>query len=126
MTPSRAVLWLDQRNATLQRLDGPFDPVHIRAHPHQTRYHRSDVRTSHDFHAQVCDALEHVDEILVSGAKMTHADFRHYVDKHRPQVARRIVAWQVVDHPTEPQMRELAQRFFARWDRMAPSPAATI
>lgn len=125
MNPSRAVLWLDQRSATLQRLDGDAAPIHIQAHHHDTRQHGSQVRTSHEFHAEVADAAQGIDEVLVSGARMTHADFRHYVDRHRPQLARRIVAWQVVDHPTEPQMLELARRFFAKWDRMAPAPATS-
>lgn len=124
MTPSRAVLWLDRRSATLQRLDRDAPAIHIHAHLHDTRQHGSEVRTSHDFHAQVSDAAQGIDEVLVSGARMTHAEFRHYLEKHRPQLARRIVAWQVVDHPTEPQMLELARRFFARWDRMAPVAAA--
>lgn len=125
MTLSRAVLWLDQQNATLQRLDSNARPVHIRAHRHITRQHASGVRTSHEFHARICDAIQGIDEVLVSGAKMTHAEFRHYVEKHRPPLAHRIVAWQVVDHPSEPQILDLAKRFFAKWDRLWPVPGTS-
>jgi hypothetical protein len=39
-------------------------------------------------------------------------DFRHYAEKHRPQTAGRIVAYDVVDHPTEKQLAALGRQHF--------------
>ena len=50
--------------------------------------------------------------ILVAGSKTTLADFRYYAEKHRPRTAARIVAYDVVDHPTENQLIALGRRFF--------------
>ena len=73
----------------------------------------------HEFFAQVCDALEHNAETLVLGSHGAQADFRHYVEKHRPSLVAKLVGWKTVDHPTPGQVAALARTFFADFDRMA-------
>lgn len=79
-----------------------------------TRQHGSGVRTEHEFFGHVCDAFEGIAEVLVTGGHTGLADFRRYVDKHRPLVAPHIVAYQVVDHPTENQLLALAHQHFVK------------
>jgi hypothetical protein len=50
------------------------------------------------------------------------ADFRHYVEKHRPAVATQIVGWEHSDRPTENQLVALARQYFLKYDRMAGTP----
>jgi hypothetical protein len=83
-----------------------------------TRQHHSGVRTEHEFFGQVCDALEGIAEVLIAGGHQGLADFRHYVDKHRPQTAARIIGYEVVDHPTENQLVALARKQFVKHDKM--------
>jgi hypothetical protein len=58
--------------------------------------------------------MDGIAEVLVAGRHTGIADFRRYVDKHRPLTAARVVGYEVVDHPTEPQLVALARRHFAR------------
>ena len=82
-----------------------------------TREHHSDVRTEHEFFGQVCDALDGIAEVLVTGGHTGLAYFRHDVDKHRPLTAERIVGYGVVDHPTENQLVALARKHFVKVDQ---------
>jgi hypothetical protein len=108
-----AVVWLDHHQADIWQLDaGPARSQHVKAHVHPTPQHGSEVRAVHEFFAEICDALDGHDSVLVTGSKTALADFRHYADKHRPQTATRIVAYDVVDHPTENQLTSLGRKFF--------------
>jgi hypothetical protein len=76
------------------------------------------VRTQHEFFGEVCQALDGIAEVLVTGSHTAIADFRHYADKHRPQTATRIVGYEVVDHPSENQLVALARKYFLKPDQM--------
>lgn len=90
----------------------------VHEHFHFTRQHKSGVRSEHEFWAEVCDALDGITEVFVVGGHTGLADFRHYVDKHRPLTAKRIVGYEVVDHPTENQLVALARKHFLGYDQM--------
>jgi hypothetical protein len=60
--------------------------------------------------------------VLVVGGHTGLAAFRHYVDKHRPLTAPRIVGYQVVDHPSENQLVALARLHFANIDQPSGTP----
>ena len=126
MSLSRAVAFVDHQSAHVLQ----FDTEHVvqsKVHEHRksTGQHHSGVRTEHEFFGHVCDALDAIAEVLIVGGHTAQADFRHYADKHRPQTARRIVGYEVVDHPSENQLVALARQYFARYDQMggARSPA---
>jgi hypothetical protein len=119
MSLFHAVIWTDHQTAQILQ----FDAEHmvgqkVRAHTHHTAQHGSKVRTQHEFFGEVCDALEGIAEVLVTGSHTAIADFRHYADKHRPQAASRILGYEVVDHPSEKQLVALARKYFLRQDRM--------
>jgi len=125
MSQHHAVVLLDHQSAEVLQ----FDAEHLQAqkiksrsqhglHSHHTRQPGSEVRTQHEYFGEVCDALAGIAEVLVAGGHTSQIDFRHYVEKHRPQVAKQIVAWETVDHPTEGQLLALAKKHFAKIDRM--------
>ncbi len=60
--------------------------------------------------------------MLVLGGHQGLADFRHYADTHRPLTAKRIVGYDVVDHPTENQLVALARTRFVKYDKMVGMP----
>ena len=97
----------------------------VHAHPKFTRQHGSGVRTEHEFFGQVCDALDGIAEVLVVGGHTGLADFRHFVGKHRPLAAERIVGYEVVDHRSENQLIALARQHFVKYDQMGGTPVAT-
>lgn len=120
MSVFRAVVLIDHHKAQVLRLDAEHvQAERIKAHEHFTRQHGSEVRSEHEFFADVCDALTGITDVLVVGSHTAQADFRRYVDKHRVALAKQIVGWQVVDHPTEGQLLALAREYFIAHDGMA-------
>jgi hypothetical protein len=120
MTPSRALLHIDHHKAEVVRLDAEHEQIQrINAHVHITRQHGSEVRTEHEFFAAVCDALAGITDILVVGSHIGQADFRHYVEGHRAQLATQIVGWQTIDHPSDGQLVAIAREYFIKHDGMA-------
>ena len=117
MSLFHAVVWTDHQSAQVLQFDAEHVVAQkIRAHTHYTAQHGSTVRSEHEFFGEVCDGLDGIAEVLVTGSHTALADFRHYVDKHRPQTAPRIVAYEVVDHPSENQLVALARKYFLKHD----------
>ncbi|MBC7728180.1 MAG: hypothetical protein H7242_11330 [Microbacteriaceae bacterium] len=119
MSLFHAVAFVDHQSAQVMQ----FGSEHVverkvHAHLHVTRQHHSVVRSEHEFFGEVCDALDGIAEVLMAGGHTSLADFRHYVEKHRPLTAARIAGWEVVDRPTEGELVALARKHFARYDQM--------
>jgi hypothetical protein len=93
--------------------------VKTEQHPHATRQHGSQVRSEHEFFGSVCDEFERFAKLLVTGGHTPLADFQHYVQKHRPLIAPRIVGYEIVDHPSEGQLVALATKRFDALERLA-------
>ena len=120
MSPFHAVVWTDHQSAQVLQFDAQhIQAQKVHAHTHYTAQHGSTVRSQHEFFGHVCDALDGIAEVLVTGSHTAIADFRHYVEKHRPHVAPRIVGYEVVDHPTENQLVALARKQFLKHDQLA-------
>jgi stalled ribosome rescue protein Dom34 len=119
MALTHAVVWTDHHSAQVLHLDAEHVRAsRVKSHTHHTAQHGSEVRTQHEFFAEICGAIEGVDEVLVTGSHTAMADFRHYVEKHRPQTAARICGSEIVDHPTDNQLVALARKYFLKHDQM--------
>jgi len=119
MTLSHAVVWLDHHHATIQKFDADTVQVqHVKDHQHATPQHHSDVRAVHEFFASVCAALEASTEILVLSGHTPQADFKHYVEKHRPALKPKIAGWEIAEHQSDAQALAQARKFFIAHDRM--------
>ncbi len=117
MTFIHAVAQIDQQAAKVLQFDADeFQLRKVTAHRHDTGQHGSAVRSEHEFHAEVCDSLEGMTWVLIAGGHTALADFRHYVDKHRPALLGRIAGWETIDHPTEGQLLALARKYLATHD----------
>lgn len=115
-----AVLLIDHQHAEILQFDaGHVQAQKLQAHRRYTRQHGSEVRTEHEFFAQVCDALGDIGEVLVAGGRQAQADFRHYVEKHRPALAKQIAGWETVNSPSEGELLALAKQHFLKTDKMA-------
>ena len=105
------VVWLDHHHAQLIHFDAEQSETRkLHAHSHSTSQHGSEVRTQHEFFGEVCDALDSMESVLVTGGHTVQADFRHYVDKHRLALVPRITGWETVDHPSEAQLLALGRQ----------------
>ena len=121
-----AVVWLDHHNAQVLQ----FDAAHVQAqkiksHSHPTRQHASAVRDEHEFFSAVCGALAGITEVLVTGPRTAQADFKHFMQKHRPAVLAQVVGYETVDHPSDNQLVALARAWFVKYDRMAGTPISS-
>jgi stalled ribosome rescue protein Dom34 len=126
MSLFHAVVWTDHQSAQILQFDADsVQEKKVRSHTHHTAQHGSTVRTQHEFFGEVCDALERVAQVLVTGSHTSLTDFRHYAEKHRPQTARRIVGYEVVDHPTENQLVAQARKYFHKYNQIPGNPPAT-
>ena len=113
MSLLHAVVWTDHQSAeVLQFDDEQVLATKVKAHTHHTAQHGSAVRSEHEFFGALCDTLGGVSEVLVTGSRTAIADFRHYADKHRPQTAAHIAAYEVVDRLSENQLVALARKYF--------------
>lgn len=121
-----AVLRIDHHQAQLLQFDASQVLAQtLKSHGHPTKQHGSAVRAEHEFYAEVCNALAGITEVLVTGSHNAMADFRHYVEKHRPAVAAQLAGYETVDHPSDNQLVALARSFFLKHDRMAGIPTPT-
>ena len=110
---THAVVWIDHHHANVLQIDASsVQARQVQAHVHPTAQHGSEVRSEHEFFAEVCSSLEGIGAVLVTGGKTALIDFRHYAEKHRPQTAARIAGYDIVDHPTEKQPAALGRQFF--------------
>jgi hypothetical protein len=115
-----AVVWTDHHSAQVLQFDAHTVLTQaVRAHVHPTAQHGSGVRSEHEFMGEVCDALDGISEVLVTGSHTAIADFRHYADKHRPQATKCIVAYEVADRLTDRQLVARARKYFLKYDQMA-------
>ena len=113
MPLTHAVIQIDHQKAQVLQFDAEKVRGHeVKSHAHYTRQHHSGVRTEHEYFKEVCDALEGIAEVLVTGPHTALADFKHYVDKHRTAMAPHLMGWEPKDHPTEGQLVAFARQFF--------------
>lgn len=126
MPSFHAVVRIDHQNAEILQFGAELEKSEkIKAHSHPTAQHGSKVRTEHEFFGEVCDSLVGIAEVLVVGSQTSIADFRHYVEKHRPALVANIVDYQTVANPTSGQLLALAREAFLKIDRMrgVPTPS---
>ena len=126
MALSHAVAWIDHHNAQVLQIDAEqvLDQK-VKEHVRYTRQHGSKVRSEHEIFAEICDALTGIESALVAGSRTAQADFRHYVEKHRPAVEAQIAGWETVDHPTEGEIVKMAREFFVKRGEQLATPRMT-
>ena len=113
MMPFHAVVWIDHHKARVLQFDERVEVRKVQTHTHET-LHDSDLLPEDDFFGEVCDELDGIEGALVTGTDGAQADFRDYVDKHRPTLGTQIVGWETVDHPAQSLLVALAQQYFVR------------
>jgi stalled ribosome rescue protein Dom34 len=115
MSSTHAVVAIAHDHAQILEFDAQhLSAGKVRAHTHPTAQHGSGVRSEHEFFGHVCDAIDSIAEVLVTGPRVAVTDFGRYVRKHRPATSSRILGYEVVDRPTQNQLIALARQFFIR------------
>lgn len=108
MTTCHAVLWIDADSARLRQFDAEHVEVDTLRPPHEGR----DVQQV--YFDEVCEALDGIQAVLVTGTQPTLSAFRHHVQACHPGVARRLVAFEPLAPLSEAQLLAHAREFFAQ------------
>lgn len=119
-----AVVFVDHHSAQVVRFGREQAQDHnLHDSQHVTHQHASGVRSEHDLFGEVCDDLDGVTQVLITGGRQGLAKFRDFVATHRPQTAKHIAGYEMVGHPSEKQLVVIARKYFAQHDRMVDAPA---
>ncbi|WPG41368.1 hypothetical protein [Variovorax sp. EBFNA2] len=120
MSLFHAVVQIDHHTAHILQFDAAQALAQqVKEHVHCTRQHGSNVRSEHEFFAEVCEATKGIAEVLVVGSHTALSDFRRYVERHRAEVALRIVGWEAVGHMSTNELVAMARRYFSMHAGMA-------
>lgn len=123
MPLSHAVAWIGHLDAHVIQFEAQQSvDQRVKQRVQFTRQRGDQVRGQHEFFGEVCEALVGIRSVLVVGHPEPEAAFRQYVSKHRPALALRVVGWETVDHPTEPEVLKLAREFFVRQGEAVVTP----
>ena len=125
MSHYHAVVWLDHAEAHVlhfSRDDVEKKLVHGKPHTH-LHHKRGSVGAGHAagdpaFFGKIIEALSGAQEILVVGPANAKTELVKYLQQHAHDLAKRVVAVETVDHPTDGQLLAYARQHFRAIDNM--------
>ena len=128
--PFHAVGWLDHREARVFHLN-ETDVEKLTIHPerpHRHLHHKAGAIGARQGHAaedesyyhEVAAALADAGEVLVVGPGQAKLALLRHLHRRAPDVERKVVGVETVDHPTDGQLVAHARHYFHAADRMRP------
>ena len=126
MSHVHAIVWLDHREATIigYSLDDT-EVIEVHSEREDRRIHRragvidsGKAADDHRFFDEIAARLADVREILVVGPGNAKTAFTKYLGQRHAATAKRVLAVETVDHPTQTQLLDQARRFFRRVDQL--------
>ena len=112
---SRAVVLIDRRSAQVLKFDAILAQTEkVKTHTHHTRQHSQNMRSEEDFFGEVCDELDGIAQVVVTGSDTAQYGFRHYMDQYCPAVKQQVVGWETANHPSEGQLLAFARKHFVK------------
>ena len=115
MPLSRAVVLIDHRSAQVLKFDANQAQVQkVKTHTHHTHQQGYNMRSEEEFFGEVCDELDGIAQVVVTGSDTAQSGFRHYVDRHCPAIRRQIVGWEISNHPSKGQLLAFARKHFVK------------
>jgi stalled ribosome rescue protein Dom34 len=126
MTFAHAVVWIDHQQAEIVHLSSVDEhTAHITCPEAPRKLHRKSgipgagrAPVSHAFFDEVADALTDVRAVLILGPGLAKVEFAAHLTQRRPDVARKVVGLEAVDHPTHGELVAYARDFFRRADQL--------
>lgn len=128
MTHFHAIVWLDHAEAKVFAFNA--DDVDVKVlHPHDRKAHihhkantigSGKAAVDPDYLRQIAEALAPAGEILVVGPGGAKLELIRHLHRHAPEIEKRIVGIETVDHPTDRQIVAHARSYFRAADRMLP------
>jgi stalled ribosome rescue protein Dom34 len=123
-----AVVWIDHHEARVFHFS-PTDVESLVLHPdHPTRHihHKANsIGSGHaaedkNFLHAVAQSVADAGEILVTGPANEKTELVKHIEQHDPQLKKKIVGVESVDHPSDAELVAHAKKYFKMADRMTP------
>ena len=122
-----AVVWIDHHEARIFHFSAA-EADKIAIHPDRPARHLHHKAQSigsgkaaedHDFLQRVTDAIADAGAILITGPANEKTELMKHILQHAPGLAKRIMAVETVDHPSDRQLVDHARRYF-KFEHMQP------
>jgi stalled ribosome rescue protein Dom34 len=127
---SDIAVWIDHEQAKIYVI-ARLSATEWKLHPHDRHVHlhtkagKGDSgrapEDEHYFHS-VAEALKDADEILIAGPGTAKSELMHHLQHHDPLVAKKVVAVEALDHPSDGELLNFARKFFRGAERMHAPP----
>lgn len=127
MTPSQAVVWIDQKEAHVMHISA--DDVetsivqpssqHQHLHAHSDKQGGGRAPGDPGYYHEVVEALADAQEILVVGPAQAKLQLIKHMQSHDPATAARVVGVETVDHPSDGQVVAYARKYFDAKEKTA-------
>jgi stalled ribosome rescue protein Dom34 len=109
---TRAAVWVDHHEARIFHVDlDGFDEQNVQAPLHRLHRHPKGPSEPHAhpddenrFFGEIARALASADEILVLGPSTAKSQLIRYFENNAQAIARKVVAVETSDHPTDAQL----------------------
>ncbi len=124
MTFNHAVIWIDHREAHVIHFDAQASETEVIKTRSTHAHHGAGAKGSGHaggeprFLQEVIDAAADAAEILVVGPGSAKLELLRHAERHRKEVAHKIVGVETVDHPTDRQLLAHARKAFVRIDQL--------
>jgi stalled ribosome rescue protein Dom34 len=121
-----AIVWIDHHEARIFHF-GRDEADSVIVHPkraHQNIHHKANtIGSGHaqpdkDYLRDVTHAVAEAEEILVTGPAGAKLELVRFLEEKAPQVKKKVVGVETLDHPTDGQLLDHARRYFRAVDRM--------
>ena len=121
-----AIIWLDHLQAEVIGFSSETSEIEqiVSQSPNRQLHRKSGTMgNGHapddlNFFEEVSAAVEDVREVLVAGPGTAKIAFKKFVDKKHPDLAKRIVAVEAMDHKTDGQLLDFARKYFKKYDQL--------
>jgi stalled ribosome rescue protein Dom34 len=123
---NHVAIWIDHSEARIYALgregsnEWTLRPHDVPAHLH----HKAGLGDSgkappdkHYFHS-VAEAVKDAAEILIVGPGSARTELLHHLKTHDPEIARKVVGTEPLDHPSDGQIVAYARRYFRAADQL--------
>lgn len=118
MTFNHAVVWLDHSRAevihfTSSAADAEaIKPKHGHLHPHAN----AGAAEHAGYFNDIADALKQSTEVLIVGPAQEKLAFAKHLAEAHPEISKKVVGVETVDHPSDGQLLAYARKYFKRAD----------
>jgi hypothetical protein len=122
-----AVVWIDHRATHVLGFgqDEPSRNTIKSGAPEHIHHKAGSIGSGHVHDAPayfdaIAAHLSGFHEILIVGPAEARTEFQAYLARYKPDIAKRVLAVEPMDHASEGEIIDHARHFFARADRMTP------